>query len=91
LIDKIVRTKVYQSKYYTEQCFALNETSLIDRAIGLEYIGCYYGGMREPSPFICLIVKMLQICPERQIVLEYIKQEDSKYLRALGMFYWRLT
>ena len=45
----------------------------------------------RPTPFICLILKMLQIQPEKDIVVEFIKNEDFKYVRALGAYYMRLT
>eukprot|EP00965_Chrysotila_dentata_P216886 6189634-Pleurochrysis_carterae.AAC.1 len=34
---------------------------------------------------------MLQIQPEKEIIVEFIKNEDYKYVRALGAFYLRLT
>ena len=34
---------------------------------------------------------MLQIQPEREIVVEFIRSEDYKYVRCLGAFYLRLT
>ncbi|GLV40498.1 pre-mRNA processing factor 38 [Carabus blaptoides fortunei] len=34
---------------------------------------------------------MLQIQPEKDIVVEFIKNEEFKYVRALGAFYMRLT
>lgn len=34
---------------------------------------------------------MLQIQPEKDIVVEFIKNEDYKYVRVLGAFYLRLT
>lgn len=34
---------------------------------------------------------MLQIQPDKDIVIEFIKQEDYKYARALGAFYLRLV
>lgn len=65
--------------------------TLVDRAIELKYIGGCYGGTRRPSKFLCLVLKMLQIQPDDEIVLEFIKNKDYKYIRALGAFYWRLT
>ena len=38
-----------------------------------------------------LALKLLQISPEKEEVMEYIVQEDYKYLTALGCFYLRLT
>ena len=37
-----------------------------------------------PCPFLCLILKMLQIQPSKEIVIEFIKNPDFKYVRALG-------
>jgi pre-mRNA-splicing factor 38A len=34
---------------------------------------------------------MLQIQPEKDIVIEFIKQDEFKYVRCLGAMYLRLT
>ena len=57
----------------------------------LRYIGGVFGGNIKPTPFLCLVLKMLQIQPEKDIVIEFIKNEDFKYVRALGAYYLRLT
>lgn len=36
-------------------------------------------------------MKLLQIQPAKDIIIEYIKDEDYKYLRLIGAFYLRLT
>ena len=78
--------------YFKERCFALNAETLIDRAFSdLKYIGGTYGALNNPTNFLCLLLKMLQIQPEEDIVLEFINQDDHKYIRALGCFYYRLT
>ena len=64
---------------------------LVDKAMELKSIGGVYGGNVKPSPFLCLILKMLQIQPEKDIIIEFIRNEDFKYVRALGAFYLRLT
>ena len=33
---------------------------------------------------------MLQIQPEKEIIIEFIRNEEFKYVRALGAFYMRL-
>ncbi|EAN31002.1 PRP38 family protein [Theileria parva strain Muguga] len=91
LFSKILRDKVYNSFYWKESCFGLTAESLIDKAVQIKYVGGTFGGNRQPSPFICLVLKMLQIQPEMEIVHEYIKNEDYKYLRALGIYYMRLV
>ncbi|XP_013190995.1 pre-mRNA-splicing factor 38 [Amyelois transitella] len=91
LIEKIIRSRIYDSKYWKEECFALTAELLVDKAMELRYIGGVHGGFIYPTPFLCLVLKMLQIQPEKDIVVEFIKNEEFKYVRALGAFYMRLT
>jgi pre-mRNA-splicing factor 38A len=91
LIEKIIRTRIYDSKYWKEECFALSAELLVDKAMGLRFIGGVYGGNIKATPFICLTLKMLQIQPEKDIIVEFIRNEEFKYVRALGAFYMRLV
>ncbi|GAB6019949.1 Pre-mRNA-splicing factor 38A [Chamberlinius hualienensis] len=91
LIEKIIRSRIYDSRYWKEECFALSAELLVDKAMELKFIGGVYGGNIQPTPFICLILKMLQIQPEKDIIVEFIKNEDFKYVRALGAYYMRLV
>ena len=90
LLEKAVRDRITDSYYWKEQCFAINEASLCDRAVDLSFIGGTYG-QQKPTPFLCLALKLLQLLPERAIILEYLNQPDFKYLSALAAFYVRLT
>jgi pre-mRNA-splicing factor 38A len=40
---------------------------------------------------MCLLLKLLQITPDFDIILEYIRAKEFKYLRILGAVYLRLT
>jgi pre-mRNA-splicing factor 38A len=91
LVEKILRMRIYDHAFWKEHCFALSAETLVDKAIELQYVGGTYGGNRTPTPFICLALKMLQIQPEKEIVIELIKNEEYKYVRALGAFYMRLV
>ncbi|KAI8911293.1 Pre-mRNA-splicing factor 38, partial [Powellomyces hirtus] len=90
LVEKIIRTRIYDSLYWKESCFALTAETLIDKAVALPCIGGQYGN-QKPTEFLCLALKMLQLQPEKDILRLYIQNEDYKYLRALGAFYLRLT
>ncbi|KAI9470443.1 PRP38 family-domain-containing protein [Zychaea mexicana] len=90
LVEKIIRERIYDSMYWKEHCFGLTAATLMDKAVDLTYIGGQYAG-QHPTEFLCLTLKMLQLQPEKDIVNELIKQEDFKYLRALGAFYLRLV
>ena len=91
LIEKIIRSRIYDSRYWKEECFALTAELLVDKAMELKYIGGVYSGNVKPTPFLCLVLKMLQIQPDKDIIVEFIRNEDFKYVRCLGAFYMRIT
>jgi len=70
----------------------LTAESIIDKAVfDLNYLASTFTANLRPSPFICLLLKLLQLQPEKEIILEYLRAEEFKYLRALAAFYVRLT
>lgn len=77
LVEKAVRDRITTSLYWMEQCYGLNAASLCDRAVDLTCIGGTYGGMGKPTPFLCLAFKLLQLGPERDVVLEFLNFEDE--------------
>lgn len=82
LFEKGVRDRITESYYWKEQCFGLNAATLCDRAAELKFIGGTTGIMGKPTPFLCLAFKMLQLVPEKAIVLEYLNfrgdEEDDE-------------
>ena len=93
LIEEALRNRITQSLYWKEQCFGLNAATLLDRAVEVTYIGGTYGVGMRPTPFICLLFKLLTLVPDPEIVLEYLNNagDEWKYVRALAAFYVRLT
>lgn len=89
-MDKILRQRVYDSGFWKEKCFNINEATLCDRAAELDGIGGLTTGLR-PSEFIVLLQKIILLQPPREIVLEYLHQPYFKYLTALAALYIRLT
>ncbi|CAE6416312.1 unnamed protein product [Rhizoctonia solani] len=77
LVEKVIRTRIWESAYWKEQCFALTAESLIDKAIELNSIGGVYGNQR-PTDFISLLLKLLQIQPEKEILIEYLMVDEFK-------------
>jgi hypothetical protein len=51
--------------------------SLIDLAIKLRSIGGVYGN-NKPTEFMCLLLKLLQIQPEKEILIEYLQADEFK-------------
>ena len=91
LIEKITREKIYNTPFWKEKCFGISAESLVDLAAGLRSYGGAFEGAKKSTSFLCLTLKMLQIQPEHEIVLEFIKNEDQKYTRLLGALYLRLV
>ncbi|KAK2797498.1 hypothetical protein FQN50_009184 [Emmonsiellopsis sp. PD_5] len=81
LFEKAVRDRITDSYYWKEQCFGLNAATLCDRAVELSYIGGTYGVGQKPTPFLCLAFKMLQLTPEKDVILEYLNFHDPENYR----------
>lgn len=84
LVEKITRNKIYASVYWKKDCFGLSAETLVDKAVDLKYVGGMIGEPQKPTEFMCLLLKMLQIQPDKEIVIEFIKNDDYKYVRLLG-------
>ncbi|KAK4227565.1 PRP38 family-domain-containing protein [Podospora fimiseda] len=94
ILEKAVRERIVDSYFYKEQCFAINEADIVDRVVSyVEFIGGVTGVTQKPTPFLCLVFKLLQLAPSDEILDEYLNfgGEKFKYLRALAVFYIRLT
>ena len=90
LVHPMIRTRIYECKYWKENCTLLNSALVLSRAVDdLKYVGGIYGGNTKITPFLCLTLKLLQIQPIRDIVYFYMEQTEFKYLRALGALYLR--
>jgi len=53
--------------------------TLIDKAIELQSVGGVYGN-QKPTEFICLLLKLLQIQPEKEILVEYLRVDEFKWV-----------
>ena len=86
LIEYITRQKIYESRYWKETCFGLSVADVLEKSSELETIG----GL--PTPFLSLLLKLLQLNAESELIIEgFIEQDEFKYSRALGAVYLRLT
>lgn len=50
LIEKIIRSRVYDSMFWKEQCFALTAELMVDKAMELRFIGgkiCFVGFIKS--------------------------------------------
>ena len=87
LLEYITRQKIYDSRFWKEECFGLTVADVLEKAA--QQLQCI-GGL--PTKFLALTLKLLQLHPETELVVEsFIEQDDFKYVRALGCLYVRLT
>ncbi|KUI69159.1 Pre-mRNA-splicing factor 38A [Cytospora mali] len=94
VMEKAVRERIVDSYFFKEQCFGVNEADIVNRvADHVYFIGGTYGSTQKPTPFLCLAFKLLQLAPGDDILREYLEYggDKFKYLRALAVFYIRLT
>ncbi|KUJ09227.1 PRP38-domain-containing protein [Mollisia scopiformis] len=94
IMEKPVRERIVDCYFWKDQCFAVNEADIVNRVVDhVHFIGGTYGDAQRPSPFLCLAFKLLQLGPGDDVLREYLEfgGEKFKYLRALALFYVRLT
>ncbi|KAL1605071.1 hypothetical protein SLS60_004614 [Paraconiothyrium brasiliense] len=76
LIEKAMRERIIESMYWKEQLFAVNEAMICDRAIALTHVG---GSVNNrPTPFICILLKLLSLVPSEEIILEMLNYEEDE-------------
>ena len=78
ILTNITRNRKYLCFPHILHVLTFLAELVVDKAMELKYIGGVFGGNIKPTPFLCLILKMLQIQPEKDIVVEFITQSDFK-------------
>ena len=90
-VELILRNRVFNCYYWKDKCFGLTSETIIDKALELKYIGGMNHSSNQPTDFICLFIKLLQLNPSEEIVDEYLSDPDLKYLRALTALFIRFA
>ena len=90
-VELILRNRVFNSYYWKEKCFGLTSETIIDKILELKYIGGMNHSSNQPTDFICLFIKLLQLNPSEEIIDEYLSEPDLKYLRALTALFIRFA
>ena len=92
LMEYITRQKIYDSRFWKEECFGLSAADVMEQAAkSLTCVGGTFSGMGKPTKFMALTLKLLQLQPDKSVVRAFLEQDHFKYLRVLGAFYLRLT
>lgn len=91
LMRKITRHNIYNSVYWNRSLFGINLANLVPTAIDLTHIGGANKSNRAPTPFLCMLQKLLQLAPDEEEILVYIQQQQFKYPLVLAAFYVRFV
>lgn len=86
LLEPGTRNAIYLSHYWNETCFGLSVADVVPLAVTLDRISA----TNPPPPFLCLLLKLLQLYPEEPEISVFLNQTDFKYARVLAAFYVRL-
>ncbi|PXF44110.1 Pre-mRNA-splicing factor 38 [Gracilariopsis chorda] len=89
-IPPITRSSIHRSPYWNRHLFGVSVADLVPLAVSLSYISGTQGPMHTPSPFLCMLLKLLQLAPTTPEISVYLDQTHFKYPRILAAFYIRL-
>ena len=90
-IDPITKEKVVRSLYWTQRCARLDVLGVCEAAIDLQFVGGVVGEYRTPTPYLCLLYRLLELGPTTETIEAMWKQEVHKYLRVMALHYARLV
>lgn len=94
LVEPIVRHRVQDSIFYKQYLYLTNESTILN--VIIEHVH-YIGGTSangKPSPFLCCMVRLLELEPKQEIIHMYLSQMGTntfKYLTAMTLMYIRFV
>ncbi|EGW35257.1 uncharacterized protein SPAPADRAFT_130731 [Spathaspora passalidarum NRRL Y-27907] len=94
LIEPIIRHRIQDSIFYKQHLYLTNEATILP--IIVEHVKYVSGtdSSGRPSPFICCLLRMLELEPSKDMIDTYLTQlgfNEFKYLTALALIYVRLV
>ncbi|SGZ47793.1 CIC11C00000004546 [Sungouiella intermedia] len=94
LVEPIIRHTIQDSLFYKQHLYLTNELTIVPVVVNLVH---YIGGTNSsgrPSPFLCCLLRMLELEPDQDIISLYLRQNgynEFKYLTALTLLYCRMV
>lgn len=94
LMEPIMRHRIQDSIFYKQYLYLTNEATILPIIVSqVKYIGSTNAN-GKPSPFICCLLRLLELEPLREIMemcLDQLGTNEFKYLTALVMLYIRMV
>lgn len=91
LVEPIVRHRILDSLFYKQYLHLTNELTILP--VIVQHINFLAGtdAMGRPSPFICCLLRLLELEPSEEVVRMCLDQSQFKYLTALMLVYTRFA
>ncbi|CAN3352900.1 hypothetical protein DICA3_E02388 [Diutina catenulata] len=93
-IEAIVRHRILDGMFYREHLYGTNEATILPVIIAHVNAVAGTDAIGKPAPFLCCVLRLLEIAPSEEIVKAYLDQMGSrelKYLTAVVLVYVRLA
>ncbi|CAH2350889.1 pre-mRNA-splicing factor 38 [[Candida] railenensis] len=91
IVERIVRDRILDSLFYKQYLYLTNESTILPIIIqNVKYLAGT-DAMGRPSPFICCLLRLLELKPSREIVELCLNQSQFKYLTAIMLTYVRFA
>lgn len=94
LVEPIVRYRIQDSLFYKQYLYLTNELTFIEVVVQQVHFIGGTDSVGRPTPFLCCLLRMLELEPLQDIVDLYLTQNgfnEFKYLTALGLIYQRMV
>ncbi|KAI5964870.1 uncharacterized protein KGF55_001941 [Candida pseudojiufengensis] len=94
LVEPIIRHRIQDSLFYKQYLFLTNESTILP--IIIEHVKYVSGvdSIGRPSPFLQVLLRLLEIEPSPEVIKVYLNQLDFnefKYLTCVTLLYIRLV
>lgn len=90
-LSPITRTAIQTSPFWNHTLFGTNVADIALLSSTLSHIGGTHGPNLAPTPFLCMLLKLLQLFPYHPEIQVFLHQHHFKYSRMLAAFYVRLV
>lgn len=94
LVGPIIRHRIQDSLFYKEKLHLTNELSIVPIIVSQVQFIAGTDQTGRPSPFICCLLRLLELEPSPAIIRILLKQNgynEFKYLSALALLFCRLV
>lgn len=94
LVEPIVRQRILDLLFYKQHLHTANEAALLAVAAHEVHFVAGTDAMGRPSPFLCCLLRMLELEPAADIVRLFLEQNgyaEFKYVTALALVYCRMA